>query len=341
MSARAETLMKALNFVDFNRMELQDVPRPSPQAADDVVVRVRSAGVCGSDLHGYTGQTGRRKPPLIMGHEAAGEVAAVGENVTRFKVGDPVAIYPLIYRPNPQTGRIERRLIGMNLPGAYAEYVCVPEGNLFAIPAGFAFSAGALTEPTAVAVHAVGLTHVHPYDSVLVVGAGTIGLLTLQVLLLAGARQVVVSDVSDERLAVARAMGASATINPRTQDLPAAVHDLTNGAGFDSTFEAVGISATVAQAVASVRDGGTMVWIGNNQRIVEVDMQAIVTRELTVQGTYGMNERDFTRALQMLMDGRIAADTLITRRAALSEGVTLFDELLRDPAVIKCVIEMN
>lgn len=332
--------MQALNFTAINRLELQDVAPPVIERADDVIVRVRAAGVCGSDLHGYTGQTGRRHPPLVMGHEAAGEVVAVGDAVTRVKPGDRVAVYPLVYLPNPDTGRLERKLIGMNLPGAYAEYVKAPAGNLFPMPAALGYDAGSLTEPTAVAVHAVGITQIRPYDSVLVIGAGTIGLLTMQVLLLSGARQVVVSDVSDARLEVARRMGAVDVVNPSRTDFDAYVRSFTAGHGFDITFEAVGITPTVAQSVTAVKDGGKIVWIGNNQRTVEVDMQAIVTRELSVLGTYGMNERDFGRALQMLADGKIDVASLVTRRAALSEGPTLFDELLRDPETIKCVIQM-
>jgi len=332
--------MQALMFTDFNRLELQTVPAPRPERPDDVLVRVHAASVCGSDLHGYTGKTGRRKPPLIMGHEVAGEVVAVGEAVTHVQPGDRVALHPLIYRPDPATGRVVRQMIGMNLPGAYAEYTVVPESNVYPIPDALPYTVAALTEPTAVAVHAVGLAPIRPYDRVLVIGAGTIGLLAMQVLRMAGAREVIVSDVSEARLAVARQMGALHTVNPSAQDFAGAVRDLTDAQGFDLTFEAVGISATVAQSVAAVRDGGAVVWIGNSQKIVEVDMQAIVTRELQVIGSYGMNERDFARALAMLSDGRIDVAPLITRRAALAEGPGLFDELLRDEAVIKCVIEI-
>ncbi|GAB4575387.1 MAG: galactitol-1-phosphate 5-dehydrogenase [Anaerolineae bacterium] len=332
--------MKALNFTDFNRLELQQVPMPALQAPDDVLVRIRAAGVCGSDLHGYTGKSGRRQPPLIMGHEASGEIVAVGEAVSDLAPGTPVTIQPLIYRPDPATGQIVRKLIGMNLPGAYAEYIVVPRANVFPLPETLSFSAASLTEPTAVAVHAVSMSPVQPYDRVLVIGAGTIGLLTMQVLRVAGAKVAVV-DISDERLQIAQQMGASATFNPGTGDFAAFVASFTAGQGFDLTFEAVGISATVAQAVQAVRDGGTAIWIGNNQKIIDVDMQAIVTRELRVQGTYGMNNRDFARALQMLADGQIATDVLVNRRATLEEGPTLFDELIHTPGIVKCVIEMQ
>lgn len=331
--------MKALNFADYNRLELIDMPIPDLQYPDDVLVRVRAAGVCGSDLHGYTGKTGRRKPPLVMGHEASGEVTAVGEAVEHVKPGDRVGIQPLVYRPDPVTGRVVRQMIGMNLPGAYAEYVVIPADNVYPIPDTLAYESASLTEPLAVGVRAVGTTHVRPYDSALVIGAGTIGLLTMQVLLLAGVHSVTISDVSDVRLNLAREMGAGNTINPGNQEFDALVSEITSGNGFDVVYEAVGISATVGQSISAIRDGGTVVWIGNNQRMVEVNMQAIVTRELHVAGTYGMNKNDFQRALQMLSDNRIAIDRLISRRATLEEGPHLFDELLSDASLVKCVVE--
>jgi len=334
------TMMKALMLTDFNRLELQSVPVPHLNHPLDVLVRVRAAAICGSDLHGYTGRTGRRHPPLIMGHEVAGEVAAVGAGVRRVRPGDRVALHPLIYRADPATGRTVRQMIGMNLPGAYAEYTVVPETNVYPIPDTLPFSTAALTEPLAVAVHAVGIAHVQPYDRALVIGAGTIGLLTMQVLLLAGVREVTVSDISETRLDIARQMGAAHVINPTAHDFATVISELTGGEGFDLVYEAVGIGATVGQSLQAIRDGGTVVWIGNSVRFVEVDMQAVVTRELRIAGSYGMNERDFRRALAMLADGRVAAETIISRRAVLDEGPTLFDELLRDEAVVKCVFEL-
>lgn len=334
------TMMKALMLTDFNRLELQSVPVPHLNHPLDVLVRVRAAAICGSDLHGYTGRTGRRHPPLIMGHEVAGEVAAVGAGVRRVRPGDRVALQPLIYRADPATGRTVRQMIGMNLPGAYAEYTVVPETNVYPIPDTLPFSTAALTEPLAVAVHAVGIAHVQPYDRALVIGAGTIGLLTMQVLLLAGVREVTVSDISETRLDIARQMGAAHVINPTAHDFATVISELTGGEGFDLVYEAVGTGATVGQSLQAIRDGGTVVWIGNSVRFVEVDMQAVVTRELRIAGSYGMNERDFRRALAMLADGRVAAETIISRRAVLDEGPTLFDELLRDEAVVKCVFEL-
>jgi L-iditol 2-dehydrogenase len=326
--------MKALMFTDIKQLQLQDVPRPEIESPDDVIVKVKSVGICGSDLHGYTGQSGRRTPPLIMGHEFTGEVEAVG-SANGVTAGQRVAIQPLVvcYHCDQclagQQNLCEKRaLIGMHRPGAYAEYVRVPASNLYTIPEQLPYEAGAMAEPLSVAVHAVSLVNVRPYDTALIIGAGTIGLLTLIVLRKTGVRQILVSDLSDARLNAARALGADVTINTRTHDLKEAVLQQT-AAGVDLVFEAVGVSATAQQTLEAVRTQGTVVWIGNNQKLVEVDMQSIVTREISVLGSYGMNQRDFKRALAMLADGAVPTEQIITRRAGLDEGPHLFDETIR------------
>lgn len=332
--------MKACVLTDYYCHTLQNVPIPARRLPDDVLVRVRSAGICGSDLHGYTGQSGRRVPPLIMGHEATGDVVELGAE-TPLQVGQRVALQPLIYRPDPATGIVRRRLIGMDLQGAYAEYIVMPAENLFPIPDTLSYAEGALAEPLAVAVHAVSLSPIRPYDRVLVIGAGAIGLLTVQVLRLAGAGLIVVSDINETRLNVAKQIGAHEVIRADQEDVTRKALQLTDGRGFDRTYEAVGITQTVQQSVASVCQGGTVVWIGNNQRTVEVDMQSVVTREITIRGTYGMTQQDFHRALAILADGAIRVTPLINRRATLDECPTLFDELIADQTIIKCIIEMD
>jgi L-iditol 2-dehydrogenase len=326
--------MQVLMMTDFNKLELQELPLPKIQP-NEALLKIKSAGICGSDLHGYTGQSGRRTPPVIMGHEATAEVVAVGEAVENVSPGGRVAIFPLEYAP------AGRKLIGMDLPGAYAEYTTWPAHNLYPIPGHLSYEAGAMAEPLAVTVHAVSMAPIKPYDTAFIAGAGPIGLLTLSVLRQTGVSHIAMSDISDSRLEFAQSLGADVAINPKRQDPREAVNAFTNGAGVDIAFEAVGMSATCQQTLAVTRDGGTIIWIGNNHRNVEIDMQAIVTRELKVLGTYGMNITDFKRALAMLSKGAIPTNQLINRRAKLSEGPTLFDELLASPETIKCVFNFD
>ncbi|MCW5851333.1 MAG: galactitol-1-phosphate 5-dehydrogenase [Anaerolineae bacterium] len=339
--------MQALVFTAIRKMELQTTPAPRLTAPDDVLVRVRAVGVCGSDLHGYTGQSGRRTPPMIMGHEAAGEVVAIGPAVTNVKPGDQVAIQPVRFcgqcvfcREGKASLCANRQVLGVHpaAGGAYAEWLVWPAGCLFPMPAGMTYEQASFGEPLAVCLHALRLADIKPYDSVALVGSGPIGLLTLAILRTLGLRQVFVSDVSDERLAVARSLGASVTINP-TRDNPRAVVEAhTEGLGADVSIEAVGLGVTAQQAIDVTKNGGTVVWIGNNMREIQIDMQSVVTRELRVQGTYAMNDLDFGRALGMLADGAVDIGPLLTQRATLAEGPTLFEDLLHAPQVIKCVI---
>jgi L-iditol 2-dehydrogenase len=337
--------MQALMMTAIKKLELLDVPMPAPQRPDDVLIRVKSVGVCGSDLHGYTGHTGRRIPPLIMGHEIAGEVAAFGDAVQGFTIGERIATLTIASCgkcPQCLAGRHaiceNRRILGMNAPGAYAEYFVWPAASVVKLPANLSYEHAALAEPLSIAVHAVGLAHIRPYDTAYIVGAGPIGLLILSVLRHTGVGCIAVSDTSDARLELAHAIGADVTINPTRDNPRAVVNTFTNGSGVDLSFEAVGISATAQQTIDVTRNKGTVIWVGNNQRKIEVDMQAIVTRELAVIGSYGMTGEEFQRCLDMLAAGRIPSEQLINRRATLSEGPTLFDELLASPETIKCVI---
>jgi L-iditol 2-dehydrogenase len=337
--------MAALLFTAISEQQLVEVAVPEIERPGDVLLRVKSVGVCGSDLHGYTGHSGRRTPPLIMGHEVTGEVVAIGREVEDLQVGSRVAVQPVSfcgYCSQCVAGRrsiCENRLVmGMTAQGAYAEYVTWPADNLYELPNALSYEAGALTEPLSVAVHAVGLAHIRPYDTAFVVGAGPIGLLTVAVLRLTGLKQIAVSDVSDRRLEVARTLGAHLTVNPSKQDLDAVIKENTDGQGVDVAFEAVGLGATAQQTLQATRNKGTVVWIGNNARMIEIDMQAVVTRELSVLGSYGMSEEEFQRSILMLADGSVPAAKLISRRAVLAEGPGLFDELLASPETIKCVI---
>jgi L-iditol 2-dehydrogenase len=340
--------MAALLFSAIGRQELVEAPLPAIERDDDVLIRVRAVGVCGSDLHGYTGHSGRRTPPLIMGHEVTGEVVATGPAVTDLAPGSRVAVQPVLFCgvcSQCVAGRrsiCENRLVmGMTAPGAYAEYVTWPAGNLYELPPGMPFAAGALAEPTSVAVHAVGLAHIRPHDTAFVAGAGPIGLLTLASLRHSGVRAIAVSDMSDARLELAQSLGASYLINPGRQDFKQEIERFSDGQGVDVSFEAVGLSATAQQTLDATRNKGTVIWIGNNQRLIEIDMQAVVTRELSVLGSYGMSDEEFKRSLAMLADGTIPAESLINRRASLAEGPGLFDELLASPETVKCLISFD
>jgi L-iditol 2-dehydrogenase len=324
--------MRALVFVGAGEMALHERPDPQP-GPGDVVVAVRAAGICGSDVHGYLGITGRRAPGLVMGHEAAGDVVAVGNLVASVRVGDRVALRSVLpcgvcdrCRHGQPNICSNRRGLGMQFDGAYADLVVVPEAMLLPLPDPLSYADGALIEPLAVAMHAVNRTPFELMDVVVVIGAGAIGLLTLLAARQRGAGSVIVTDRNDHRLAVAKSLGADLTVNVDRADPVAIVRDATGGRGADAVFEAVGISPTVAQSLATARPGGQVTWIGNSLPTVELSMQEMVTRELTLRGVYAFND-EFEQAASAIATGRIDVRRLVERTAPLGEAVELFRQL--------------
>jgi L-iditol 2-dehydrogenase len=327
--------MKALVFEGPWQMPLREVEAPAP-GPDDVIVNVQAVGVCGSDVHGYMGVTGRRIPPVVMGHEFGGVVAAVGEHVTRAKPGDRVVVQPLITCgacANCRAGLpnicLNRKGLGMmSTNGAMAEAVRVPQQLLYPMPEGMPWEQAALVEPLAVALRAVNLTPLTLMGTVAVIGAGTIGLLVVLAARLRGAGTIIVTDLSPHRLELARQLGADRVVNVKDEDPVEAVKALTDGQGAQAVIEAVGIDASVKQSLALVRTGGHITWIGNSQPEVGVNMQQVVTRELTIRGTYGFAE-EFGRAIQAIDSGRVDVTPLIERVAPLEEGPQLMHDLAK------------
>ncbi len=326
--------MRALVYEGAWQMPLREIDPPSP-GPDDVIVAVQAAGVCGSDVHGFTGSTGRRTPGIVMGHEFTGIISSVGARVQDYGTGDRVVVQPLttcgectmcrVGRPNVC---FNRTLIGMHTHGAYAESVRVPHHQLYRLPDNLRWEQGALVEPLSVALHAVNLTPLTLMDTVVVVGAGTIGLLALLAARLKGAGRIIVTDLSKHRLELARQLGADIVVNIAEQDPLEVVKEATGGAGADATIEAVGISATVQQALAVTRIGGNITWIGNSAPDVTLNMQHVVTREITIRGSYGFNQ-EFAHAIDALSLGRIDITPLIERIAPLDEGPQLVHDLAK------------
>jgi L-iditol 2-dehydrogenase len=324
--------MKALVFRGPGSMPLED--RADPHAGPgEAVVRVRASGICGSDVHGFGGSTGRRRIGVVMGHEAAGDVIEVGPGVTSVSTGDRVVLRSILSCGRCDRCRhghpnlcLERQGMGMHFDGAYADRIVVRESLLVPLAQNLGYEEAALVEPLAVALHAVNITPFELMDSVVIVGAGPIGLLTLLAARRRGAGSIIVTDRDPHRLDVARHLGADEAIDVRETDPLAAVEAATHGRGADAVFEAVGIAATVAQSIAVARSGGHVTWIGNSAPEVELPMQELVTKGLTVRGAYGFID-EFEQAADALATGRIDAGRLIELVAPLEEGEDLFRQL--------------
>jgi L-iditol 2-dehydrogenase len=340
--------MKALLLSEYGRLEIADLPMPRP-SADEVLIRVKACGICGSDVHGYDGTSGRRIPPLVMGHEASGTVAAVGSGVTRTREGDRVTFDSTIYCGKCEfclRGEVNlcdfRQVLGVSTPdyrraGAFAEFVTVPERVLHTLPENVDFTSAAMIEPLAVAVHAVSLAQLPENATAAVIGAGMIGLLVLQVLREAGCQRVFVTDIDDSRLQMAKELGATEVVNGKTADGVAEFQRLTSGLGVDVAFEAVGSTPTVKVAIESARKGGTVVLIGNVTPTVEIPLQIVVSRELRLQGT-AASAGEYPRCIELLASGAIDVKSLISVVAPLEEGAVWFDRLHQRQANLMKVI---
>ena len=324
--------MKALVFTAPRKIELRDVDEPRARAGE-VVVTVEAAGICGSDVHGFSGASGRRVPPLVMGHEVAGTVLAVGEDVSSVRPSDRVAIDSIVSCgrcPACRAGRRNvcqnRRGVGIHLAGAYAERLVVPASVVVALPQGLAWDRAALIEPLAVALHAVDRTVLPRGGSLAVVGTGAIGLLIVLAARSRGVGPIIAIDRNERRLGLAHRLGAEATIHADSRDVAGEIRDAAHGQGVDAVIDAVGIEATARQAVELVRPGGQVTLVGNTGSRLELDIQDLVGREVTVRGSYGSNG-EFAEAMEMLADGRIDVDPLIELTVPLAEGPSIFRRL--------------
>ena len=326
--------MKALMYTAPWEMSLQEVPNPVPKE-DEVLIDVRAVGICGSDVHGFMGITGRREPPMVMGHEFSGVVAKVGPGVTDVEEEDEVIVSPMF----PYDGFSTRYVVGVNRPGAYADQVIVHKSMLTPKVPDLSWHHAAMCEPLSIAMHAVGISPIGLMESVAIVGAGTIGLLVLVAAKLKGAGTVIITDMSEHRLEIARQLGADVTVNVKETDPVKAARDATDGLGVHVAFEAVGVTAAVQQAGAMTRNMGHVTWIGNSAKMVEVDMQEVVTRELTVLGSYGF-KTEFASAIQAISTGRVDVGPLIERVAPLAEGPEIITGLAKHELdLVKVILE--
>jgi len=342
--------VKALLLSHYNRLEIVDVPMPRP-GPDEILVRVHACGICGSDVHGYDGSTGRRLPPIIMGHEAAGTVAAVGATASQFRQGDRVTFDSTIYCGRCdycRRGEVNlcdnRQVLGVSTPdfrreGAFAEYVVVPERLTYKLGESVPFEHAAMIEPLAVAVHAVSLTKVDESTTAVVFGAGMIGLLVLQVLREKKCPRIYVVDLDDTRLQLAKHLGATATINAKTSDTLSDLQRLTEGASIDVAFEAVGSTPTIANAIKAVRKGGAIVLIGNVAPTIELPLQAVVSKQLTLHGS-AASSGEYPECIELLRRAAVKLEPLITAVASLEEGPGWFDRLhAREPNLMKVILK--
>ncbi len=341
--------MKTLLLTEYSHLSIAEMPVPEV-GAEEVLVRVEACGICGSDVHGYDGSSGRRIPPIVMGHEAAGTVAAVGEAVHGYAAGERVTFDSTVYCgacAYCARGQINlcdnRQVIGVSCGdyrrhGAFAEYVVVPERILYKLPESISFAEAAMLEAVSVGLHGVRVSEPKGGETALVIGAGMIGLLTLQAARAAGCARVMIADVDETRLNLARQVGGDEILHCSGAELVAEVLRRTGGKGVDLAYEAVGRNETVAAAIDATRKGGTVSLIGNIAPEVTLPLQKVVTRQIRLQGSCA-SSGEYPQAIELIADVKIQVKPLITAVAALEEGPRWFERLhAREPNLMKVIL---
>jgi L-iditol 2-dehydrogenase len=342
--------MKALVLEEYGKFVCKEVPDPGIQP-DEVLVEVKACGICGSDVHGMDGSTGRRIPPIVMGHEASGVIVERGSAAGDWRAGEPVTFDSTVWCGECwycRRGEINlcdnRRVLGVSCAeyrrdGAFAQYVAIPHRILYRIPDGVGFHRAAMTEPLSIAFHAVRLAQPQVNDAAVVVGAGMIGLMLLQCLKAAGCGTIISADVDPSKLKRALENGADAAWDPQAPDFVERVREKTSGRGADLAFEAVGVSPAVQTAIASVRKGGRIALVGNVAPMVDLTLQSVVTREVSLLGSCA-SRGDYPACLDLIAGGRVGVDSLISARAPLGDGASWFDRLhKREPGLMKVILE--
>jgi len=331
--------MKALVLKEYNMLVFEEIPDPEP-GPDEVLIRVKACGICGSDVHGLDGSTGRRIPPLVMGHEASGVVAGTGKKVRDLEIGERVTFDSTIYCGKCsfcRQGQVNlcdnRQVIGVacdeyRRDGAYAEYVAVPRRCIYPIPGSLSFEQAVTVEPLSVALHAVGRSGAGSGHRAVVIGAGMIGLLAVQVLKARGLSFICAVDLDRERLELALSLGADDVLSSRDCDIPAEILKRTGDLGVDVVIEAVGLSSTFSTALACVRKGGAVSLVGNLTQSIELPLQKVVARELTLYGSCA-SAGEYPQCLEMLTTGAVKVDKLLSASAPLAEGPSWFARLYR------------
>jgi len=327
--------MKALTLEAYNKFTYGDAPAPTLNPGD-VMIQVKACGICGSDIHGMDGSSGRRIPPIIMGHEAAGVITQVTDDVSGWNNGDRVTFDSTIYCGECEFCRVgnvnlcnDRRVMGVSpgnyrQHGAFAELVAVPSRILHRLPGKLSYAEAAFVEPVSIALHAVNRIPLKGDESAVVVGAGMIGLLVIQALRAKGLQHIIAVDIDQEKLHFAKKIGASNAVISNENSVDT-IHGLT-GDGADLAMEVVGINDTLNLAIASLRKGGSLGLIGNLAPETQFPLQSVVTRELTLYGSCS-SSGEYPEALQCIADGRINVAPLISEIAPLAEGAKWFERL--------------
>lgn len=337
--------MKSLVFGGPRNVYFEDWEEPGILPGQ-VLIKVAACGICGTDLHVYSGLPAAWPVPGIRGHEFAGTVIAWADDVEGFQDGDRVVAQPLVYCSQCRFCRSGKTnlcsnayLIGGEQPGGFAEQAAVPARSLFKLPENLSLKRAALVETLATSVHAFEQNLCGILRSVAVLGAGAQGIFAVQLARLAGANLVAVSETLPHRLSVAQELGATHVVDARQENVVEVIRALTDGDGVDLVIEAAGKAVTRQQAIQLLRPGGTAIFLALGAEASPIDFMSLVPRELHLRGTQCYTDADFTLAIELLANGEVSVDPLITEMP-LENGPAAFENLASNPReMIKVLLE--
>lgn len=339
--------MKRVIIDHPNSIVVEEIDRPAP-GQGEVCIEIAYSGICGSDTHAYKGEHPFIPLPATPGHEFSGKVHSAGEDAEGFRKGDRVVCEPNLVCGKCYNCRIGRynicenlRVMGCQGEGAMAQYFIAPAGKTLHIPDNLLLRDAVLVEPLAVGVHAVRKAGDLFNKNVVIIGAGTIGLMVLTCVKMAGARNITVSDLTEQRLVLAEKMGASRTIQIGAADLVKTVQAEQPFEGIDVVFECVGVKKSIRDAMAVVRKGGRIIVCGVFGSEVKVKMVDVQDRELELIGTIMYTRRDITDAIHMAAGGALNPDLFITKEFSLDDALQAFEAALDAKNNVKVIFAVN
>ncbi|KIL35491.1 alcohol dehydrogenase [Cohnella kolymensis] len=325
--------MKALVWTAPEKMDYEEIDQPDI-LPDEVLLKVETVGICGSEIEGYLGHNSLRIPPLVMGHEFSGTVEDVGGNVDSIPLGQKAVVNPLLYcgicascRKGLTNLCSSRRIIGIHRSGAFAEWVAVPAKAMVSIPPHMDSRRAALAEPLACSLRATRrVMQRHPFANVLIFGAGGIGLLCAKIAKLLGAYSVILADTNPERLSVAIQCGADQTVNPKEESLPEMIQTYAGNKGIDVVIDAAGFQPTREMSLSLINPGGTFMNIGLGIDDTSLRINHLIRSEIEILGSFCYTAQDFHDAVQLLAAGTVTEEGW-TETRSLKDGWQAFAEL--------------
>jgi L-iditol 2-dehydrogenase len=340
--------MKLARILEPGRITLEEVPKPQP-GPSEALIAVEYCGVCGSDVHAYNDRHPFVKRPVAPGHEFAGVVAEIGDDVSGLDLGTPVTVEPQIVCGQCQRcleGRynicMDLKVIGCQIDGAMGEFVAVPADRVLPLPPAVDTRLGTMVEPLAVGIHAIEQGGGVRDKNIMVLGAGAIGLSILMAASALGAASITVADPISARLDLAGKLGAAYLTQPEELDIIAWSREITKGQGFDLVFECVGADRALESSIRTVRKGGTAVLVGVYGDTVSASVGLVQDREISMVGSLMYLRSDYLQAIQLIADGKAPVGELISHEFPLADVVEAF-RLIEDPKTssLKVIININ